>query len=267
MSEAFLQQPIDLPQRVLAASSWPEAVTSRPELDFKDRLDGHLQSRLHDAVLDGRYPQRPGLPAAFGNIDPFDRARPIAAVLQSLMKLRQISIRARREPLDALAVHACRPLVPLDFPPRGFQGCRPDGLIHQAKPLASFDAVTQRRQHAFRPDRSFRPPPSPRLSAGDVSPLLSLGGTVGVILLHAKPRTSSFLPPFPRAGFASRPSRRQNGFGTMKALTPDALTLNIRSVRLLRLAFSTFRPQPRWLSLGRFVRRLSAEGCSRLHHV
>ena len=126
--------------------------------------------------------------------------------------------------------------------------------------LASFDAVTQRRHHAIRPDRSFRPPPSPRLSAGGVSPLLSLGGTIGVVLLHAKPRASSFLPPFPQGGFASRPSRRQNGCGIMKALTPDALTPNVRSLRLLRLAFPTFRPHPRWLSHGRFVRRLSAEG-------
>src|SRR6266478_3891031 len=260
MSEAFLQQPIDLPQRIFAASSRPEAVTSRSELDFKDWLNGHLQSRLHDAVLDGRYPERTGLPAAFGNIHPFDRARPVAAVLQILMKLRQIPFRAHRKPCDALTIHACRPLVPLDFPPRGFQGCRPDGLIHHAEPLASFDAVTQRRHHAIRPDRSFRPPPSPRLSAGGVSHLLSLRGTIGVVLLHAEPLASSFLPPFPQDGFASRPSHRQNGCGIMKALTPNALTPNVRSLRLLRLAFPTFRPQPRWLSHGRFVCRLSAEG-------
>ena len=88
----------------------------------------------------------------------------------------------------------------------------------------------------------------------------SLDGTVGVILLHSKPHTSSFLPPFPQDGFASRPSHRQNGCGIMKALTPNALTPNVRSLRLLRLAFPTFRPQPRWLSHGRFVCRLSAEG-------
>jgi hypothetical protein len=90
--------------------------------------------------------------------------------------------------------------------------------------------------------------------------LLSLDGTVGVILLHTRPRASSFLPPFPQSGFASRPSRRQNGCSTMEALTPDALTPNVRSLRLLRLAFPAFRPQPRWLSPGRFVSRLSAEG-------
>src|SRR5260370_5054287 len=132
--------------------------------------------------------------------------------------------------------------------------------MQHAKPRASFDAVTQRRHHAIRPDRSFRPPPSPRLSAGGVSPLLSLGSTIGVVLLHAKPRASSFLPPFPQGGFASRPSRRQNGCGTMKAPTPEALTPYVPALRLLRLAFPTFRPPPRWLSHGRFVRLLSAEG-------
>src|SRR5258705_11538486 len=130
----------------------------------------------------------------------------------------------RRERLDALTIYASRPLVSLDFSPGDFQRRRPDGLICQAEPLASFDAVTQRRHHALRPDRSFRPPPSSRLSAGGVSPLHSLGGTVGVILLHTEPHTSSFLPPFPQGGFASPPSRRQNACSITKALTPDALT-------------------------------------------
>src|ERR1700737_2922427 len=76
----------------------------------------------------------------------------------------------------------------------------------------------------------------------------------------APPPPSSFLRPLPQGGFSSRPPRRQNGCGIMKALTPDALTPNVRSLRLLRLAFPTFRPHPRWLSHGRFVRRLSAEG-------
>ena len=201
-----------------------------------------------------------GLPVAFGNLDPFDRARPIAAVLQMLVKLRQITFRTRRKPLDALTIYAGSPLVPLDFPPCGFQRRRPDDLIHQAEPFASFDAVTQRRHHAIRPDRSFRPPPNPRLSAGGVSPLLSPVGTLGVVLLHSVPHASSFLPPFPRGGVASRPSRRDHGSGLMKALTPDALTHSPRSLRLLRLAVPTFRPQPRGLSLGRFLSRLSAKG-------
>jgi hypothetical protein len=46
----------------------------------------------------------------------------------------------------------------------------------------------------------------------------------------------------------------------MKALTPAHLTLTGRSLRLLRLAVPAFRPQPRELSDGRFVSRLSANG-------
>src|SRR5260370_8163113 len=98
MSEAFLQQPIDLPQRILAASSRPEAVTSRPELDFKDWLNGHLQTRLHDAVLDGRYPERPGLPAAFGNINPFNRALPVPPVPPISINLPLTHLHARPTP-------------------------------------------------------------------------------------------------------------------------------------------------------------------------
>jgi len=47
----------------------------------------------------------------------------------------------------------------------------------------------------------------------------------------------------------------------MKALTPANLTPIGRSLRLLRLAFPAFRPQPRGPSASRFVSRLSASGC------
>jgi len=52
----------------------------------------------------------------------------------------------------------------------------------------------------------------------------------------------------------------------MKALTPDVLTPNVRSLRLLRLAFPTFRPHhagcpPVALSVASAPRV-----CSRLHH-
>ena len=48
--EAGLQQPIDLPQRILAAAPRTEAIAPRPELRLKDRLDDHPESRLHDPV-------------------------------------------------------------------------------------------------------------------------------------------------------------------------------------------------------------------------
>ena len=44
-------------------------------------------------------------------------------------------------------------------------------------------------------------------------------------LLHSEPRASTFLPPFPRSGFAARPSPRPRPHrGNMKALTPAGLT-------------------------------------------
>ena len=52
----------------------------------------------------------------------------------------------------------------------------------------------------------------------------------------------------------------------MKVLTPAALTPPGGSLRFLRFAFPPFRSQPRGPSDGRFVRRCSAIGCSRLHH-
>src|SRR6516165_8436398 len=82
---------------------------ARPELRLKDRLDDHLESRLHDPVLDRRDPQWAGSPVTFGKLYPFDRVRPVAAVLQAVLKLLQISLRLSREPFDALAIHPAAP--------------------------------------------------------------------------------------------------------------------------------------------------------------
>ena len=129
----------------------------------------------------------------------------------------------------------------------------PDDLVHQAEPFASFDAVNQRRHHALRPDRGFHPPPFPARVAR-LCPLLSrLRHCRGCLL--APFRTSRIHLPasLPSDGFASRPSPPPvAAAGTMKALTPAGLTLTGRSLRLLRLAFPAFRPQPRDLPAGRF---------------
>ena len=61
-----LDQPIDFPQRFLAAPSRTKAIARRQKLDFKDRFDHELHRRLHDAVLDRRNAQRPRLPSPFG---------------------------------------------------------------------------------------------------------------------------------------------------------------------------------------------------------
>jgi hypothetical protein len=68
-------------------------------------------------------------------------------------------------------------------------------------------------------------------------------------------------PPSLGAVLLPAPSTARCGIGTMKALTPVHLTLTDRALRLPRLAVPTFRPQPRGLSYGRFVSRLTATGC------
>ena len=158
MGIAFLQQPIDFPQRILASSTRTEAVAAFPERCLKDRFNRHFERRLHDAVLHARYPQRTGLARPLGYIDALDGRRAIRPGLQTLTKFDEISFRARREPLHALAVHPGRSLVLLDLTPRSFQGRGAEDLIRQAEPFASLDAVAQRRLHAVRPDRRFGPP-------------------------------------------------------------------------------------------------------------
>jgi hypothetical protein len=66
----------------------------------------------------------------------------------------------------------------------------------------SFDAVVQRRHHALCPDRSFHPRP-----AGLCTPCSPCGHCRCCCLLHSIHRTSTFLPAFPRRGFAVRAFR------------------------------------------------------------
>ena len=76
---------------------------------------------------------------------------------------------------------------------------------------------------------------------------------------------STFLPPFPRRGFAfhaSSPAFRD--FGTMKALTPASVHLARRSLRFIHFAFRTSRPQPRHAPVRRYFRRFRAHSCSGL---
>src|SRR5216684_6683359 len=126
------------------------------------------------------------------------------------MKLRQITRRAGREPLNALAIDSRTSLVSLDFVPRGFEGRRSIDLIHQTEPLASFDAVTQRRHHTIRSVQivasahhsPWRSPPAASLPCVALTALSEFCCVIPELL------ASNFLPPFPRSGFASRPSHR-----------------------------------------------------------
>jgi hypothetical protein len=92
------------------------------------------------ACFDRRNSQWTSLSVAFGDLHPFDWVRPVSAVFQVVMKFPQIPLRLHREPIDGLAIHLGRPLVPRDLPPRGIEGFQSDDLVHQAEPLVSCDA-------------------------------------------------------------------------------------------------------------------------------
>jgi hypothetical protein len=66
------------------------------------------------------------------------------------------------------------------------------------------------------------------------APCLTLTGTPGAtVCSRCGSHASTFLPPFPRRGFAFRPSRGSRRFGTMETLTSYAAHLQRRSPRIL----------------------------------
>jgi hypothetical protein len=80
------------------------------------------------------------------------------------------------------------------------------------------------------------------------APCLTLTGTTGTALCsRCGSYASTFLPPFPQSGFASRSFSELPRNGTMETLTPAPLTPQCRSPRLPRHTFLSFRLQPRGL--------------------
>ena len=205
---AFPDELIHFAQRIPAAASRSKPVTHRSERRLEDRFQHELHGRLDNAILDRGNAQRPRLAIAFRYLYPPDRLRSVAALPQRRRKLTQVEVFLCLEPFDALPIHARSPVIGPDFRPGRLQRRRRKHLVHQTVPTSFSDAVDQRRHHTLRPDRSFRPPHLAAFAAGGISPLLSRNGTAGILLLHARPHTSSFLPPFPRNGFARRPFRR-----------------------------------------------------------
>jgi len=93
-------------------------------------------------------------------------------------------------------------------------------------------------------EASIHVQPRPWISA----PCLTLTGTPGAtVCSRCGSHASTFLPPFPRRGFAFRPSRGSRRLGTMETLTSYAAHLQRRSPRLPRHTFLSFRLQPRGL--------------------
>src|SRR5271166_3288448 len=195
---AVLDQPIDFPQRVVASASRTESVAPVTEPRLENRFDREPNCLLDDAILNRRNAQRPRLALALRDIDPFDSLRLVGTLPQRRRQLGQIIVRPSCEPFDALPIHARRAFVGSDLGPSRRQRIGREHLVHQCIPFAAFDAVDQRRQHAFRPDRGF----GPRKVMCDLTALLSLLGTSGVLLPRSGHRASPFLPPFPKTGLS-----------------------------------------------------------------
>src|SRR6516164_4295038 len=97
--------------------------------------------------------------------------------------------------------------------------CREKGSSY-LPPITQFDCATK---HALAPLRGLfsQPPVGAVISA----PCLTLTGTAGAVSWPWRGfHTSTFLPPFPQSGFASRPFSESLRSRTMKALTPARLT-------------------------------------------
>ncbi len=103
----------------------------------------------------------------------------------------------------SLSIHARRAVVGLDLAPGRLQRVGRIHLVHQTVPTTSFDAVLQRRHHAVRPNRSFHPRPV----AGFCTSFSPRGHCRCCRLLHSIRPASTFLPTFPRRGFAVRAFR------------------------------------------------------------
>src|SRR5262249_10775784 len=126
---------------------------------------------------------------------------------------------------------ACRTFVGPDFLPGRLQRRGRKHLVHQTVPTSSFDAVLQRRHHALRPDRGFHPRP---VLAGFCTLCSPRGHCRCSLCLDLGHCTSSFLPPFPRRGFAARAFR---GFSPLRyyAGSDSCRTSPARQASLLTL--------------------------------
>ena len=235
-------------RRTIAAQSPWEAEARRVELRLKDRLHHEFDRRLGDAVLDRGNPQRSRPAVPLRDLNATDRCGTIVSRPQRSRKLRQIFIGVRREPFDALLVHARRAAVGPDLRPGRRQRRRCVDLVHHAVPNPSFDAVLQRRHHAVRPDGSFHPRPV----AGFCALFSPRHCRRFPCLVHS---FRIHLPARPSLGVVLLPTLF--GFGTMRALTPLRLTLPQRSLRLLRFAFRASRSQPLDGRAHRFLRHHS----------
>ncbi len=120
-------------------------------------LNHELDRRLDDAVLD-----RAGSPVVaschrLSECPPVSPLRPITSFRSSrLSSAKYVSAPAAIRSTLCPSTPAA-PLLPRTLPPADASVSGRVHLVHQTVPLASLDAVHQRRHHALRPHRGFHP--------------------------------------------------------------------------------------------------------------
>jgi hypothetical protein len=118
---------IHTPQRVFTTASGAEPVAVFGEAVFKNGFYHHSHRRLHHAVGDRGYPQRPLFRAArFFNPHPFDRLGLIGALVEVLFHGEQPALAVLLKVPYRVAVHATgsrRFFAPFPMPVEGFSLC------------------------------------------------------------------------------------------------------------------------------------------------
>jgi hypothetical protein len=141
---------------------------------------------------------------------------------------------------QSLSVHARSASVSSDFLPCQLQRFGRVHFIYQTEPLASFDAVNQRRHHAFRPHQSFRLRPFHR--RGFYGLFSAFAHCCRLLCFVRVFHASSFLPTFPRRSFATCDFRGLRHCGTMRVLTPAPFACTAQVSPLTPICFPDIPP-------------------------
>ena len=201
MGVARFQKSIDHAQRILAAAPGAKPKARRSKHVLENRFDHPLHRRLRHAVPDRRDTQRTQLAVRLLDLHPTHRQRPITTRFQLLPQLTQVPIQVARKPLHAHPIDTRRAAIDQYLLPGRSQRRRSVYLVDQTEPLASSDAVAQRRQHALRPDRTVDPAPILGPRRRHLLRSCDHCRSFACALVHPKLPASTFLSRFPTRGF------------------------------------------------------------------
>jgi hypothetical protein len=126
-----LEMSPDLSQRIMRRPARTKPVRAVDEIRLEDRLQNQQHGHLHDPILDGWNAQWSLPSIRLGNVDTFDRLRPIAASAKFFVQLLEKGRRARsiNDGLARLAVHASSAVVLPHQPPGSRQHVVPSDPV------------------------------------------------------------------------------------------------------------------------------------------